>query len=266
MKGLVCSVTVLFALGVMVAGCSAEKSAEAPAPDYAMMEPPVAAPAAPAVAPQVAAPHAPAGNAPAPAPARAATGRVPEETHQDIRPPRQAQPETVTLTIPSGTNLGLIFDAPLSSETAQTGDPVTVRLASAILVGDRVVFPADSEVRGTVSDVKPASKGFKDTGGAISVSFSKIVAPGGRSATISAGFTKLAEGSAGKKAAIIGGSAVGGALLGKVFDKDEKGAALIGGAIGTAVAGSTKGREAVVKAGEEVPVALEKSARTTLPR
>jgi hypothetical protein len=183
-----------------------------------------------------------------------------------VRPPRPAEPETITVTIPAGTSLALVFDSPLTSETAKAGDAVTARLKSSITVGDRVAFPADSEVRGAVADVKPATKGYKDTGGAISVAFTKIVAPGGRSATISAGFTKLAEGSAGKKAAIIGGSAVGGALLGKVLDKDEKGAALIGGAIGAAVAGATKGKEAVVSVGEEIPVSLEQNARTTLKR
>lgn len=258
MKGLFLSIALLMALGVFVAGCSSQQNVESPATEQATMEPPAEAPAAPAPAPR-----APAASAVAPRPA---TGSVPEETRSQVRPPRPAEPETITVTIPAGTNLDLLFDTPLSSETAQPGDQVTARLKSSITVGDRVAFPADSEVRGTVADVKPASKGFKDTGGAISVAFTKLVAPGGRSATIAAGFTKVAEGSAGKKAAIIGGSAVGGALLGKVLDKDEKGAALIGGAIGTAVAGSTKGREAVIKAGEAIPVALEQSARTTMTR
>jgi hypothetical protein len=260
MKGLSLTLALLMTLVAVVAGCSSQPETQPPASQQAMMEPPVEAPApvAPAPAPQ---PHATGAPAPRPAPRT-----VPEETRAPVRPPQPAEPETVTITIPAGTSLALVFDTPLTSATAHAGDEVTARLKAAITVGDRVAFPADSEVRGTVADVKPATKGYKDTGGAISVAFTKIVAPGGRSAAISAGFTKIAEGSAGKKAAIIGGSAVGGALLGSALDKDEKGAALIGGAIGAAVAGATKGKEAVINSGEEIPVTLEKSARTSLKR
>ncbi|HYS77621.1 MAG TPA: hypothetical protein VEO94_02195, partial [Candidatus Dormibacteraeota bacterium] len=109
-----------------------------------------------------------------------------------------------------------------------------------------------------------AKKGFKDTGGALSISFNRIVAPDGHSASIEAGMTRLAKGSAGKKAGIIGGSAVGGALLGKMLGKDAKGGALLGGAIGTAVAGTTKGKEAVIEAGEEMTVNLQRPAEATL--
>jgi len=88
------------------------------------------------------------------------------------------------------------------------GDPVVATLKQAILVGDRVAFPAGSQVHGTFTDVKSASKGFKDTGGG----------------------------------------------------------AAIGAAIGTAVAGTTKGREAKIKADDVIEVALEQDARITMRR
>jgi len=174
------------------------------------------------------------------------------------------QPAPVVVTIPAGTSLSVNLPEPLSSENAMTGDKVRATLKAPLIVGDRVVFPAGSAVDGVVSDVKSAKKGFKDTGGALSLKFTRIVAPDGHSAAISAGFTKLATGSAGKKAGIIGGSAAGGALLGKILGKDVKGGALIGGAIGTAVAGSTKGKEAVIDPSEEIKLGLERSAETTL--
>src|SRR5206468_11366556 len=152
-----------------------------------------------------------------------------------------------------------ISDA-ITSETAQPGDRVSATLKSPVISGDRVAFPAGSRVEGRITDVKSAKKGFKDTGGALSISFNRLVAPDGHSASIDAGFTKLATGSAGKKAGIIGGSAAGGALLGKVLGKDAKGAAILGGAIGTAVAGSTKGKEAVIQPDENIAVSLERSA------
>lgn len=191
-------------------------------------------------------------------------GTIPEERPRQSAPPRPQEPQAVSVTIPAGTSVAVTFGEMVTSETAQVGDNVTATLKSPLIAGDRVAFPAGSRVQGQVSDVKPAKKGFKDTGGALSITFNKIVAPDGHSATVVAGFTKLAEGSAGKKAAIIGGSAAGGALLGKVLGKDSKGAALIGGAIGTAVAGGTKGKESIINADEEVSVNLERAATTSM--
>ncbi len=189
---------------------------------------------------------------------------VPEDRPQAPRKP--VPPATITLTIPEGTRVTLAMADALSSKTAQVGDPVAAVLRNPIVVGDRVAFPAGSRLEGSVTGVKPAKKGFKDTGGGLSVAFDRIVAPGGRRASIIAGFTKLAEGSGKKKGAIIGGSAAGGALLGKILGKDSKGAAIIGGAIGTAVAGATRGKEARIAVEEKVTVALEQSVRVTVPR
>jgi hypothetical protein len=196
-------------------------------------------------------------------PQRTHTGTIPEERPHAVAP---QQPPPVMVTIPAGTSLAVNLTEPLTSEHAMPGDRVRATLKNALIVGDRVAFPAGSTVDGTVTDVKAAKKGFKDTGGAISLNFTRITAPDGHSASISAGLTKVATGSAGKKAGIIGGSAAGGALLGKVLGKDAGGAAVIGGAIGTAVAGSTKGKEAVIEPTEDVTVSLERSAQTTLKR
>ena len=194
------------------------------------------------------------------------TSAIPEE--RAARPVQQAPavPDTITLTIPAGTNLALGFSAEVTSETAVAGDNVVAVLKEPISVGDRILFPAGSQVRGTMTDVKSASKGFKDTGGALSMKFTSIVGPDGRKASIAAGFTKVAEGSAAKKGGIIGGSAVGGALLGKALGKSTGGGAAIGAAIGTAVAGTTKGREARIKPEDQIQVPLEQDARVTVRR
>ena len=192
------------------------------------------------------------------------TGTVPEERPRNAVPAQPAAPPPVTVTLPAGTALAVTIPEAISSAAAQAGDRVTATLKNPVIAGDRVAFPAGSRVEGKISDVKSAKKGFKDTGGALSISFNRIVAPDGHSASIEAGFTRLATGSAGKKAGIIGGSAVGGAILGKMLGKDAKGAALLGGAIGTAVAGSTKGKEAVIEAGEEMTVNLQRPAEATL--
>ena len=198
--------------------------------------------------------------------APSSSSSIPEERRAAPVPAPPSPPPTVTVTVPEGTQMTLTFDSELTSQTAVAGDNVTVRLQNALIAGDRVVFPAGSTVQGKVTGVKPASKGFKDTGGALSVSFDRIVAPDGRAAAMVAGFTMVAEGSGKKKAVIIGGSAAGGAVLGKVLDKDGAGSALIGGAIGTAIAGATKGVEAKMEPGEQVQVALEEPLKVTMRR
>jgi len=245
------------------AGCSGQKTEDAQVMDEA--PPPAAdasvagssAPEPPPVQAEPAHPRRTSSNHPA-------TGTIPEERFQQSAPSKPQAPQAVSVTIPAGTTLAVTFGEMVTSQTAQVGDNVTATLKSPLLAGDRVAFPAGSRVEGQVSDVKPAKKGFKDTGGALAISFNRIVAPDGHSASIAAGFTKLAEGSAGKKAAIIGGSAAGGLLLGKVLGKDAKGATLIGGAIGTAVAGGTKGKESIINADEELSVSLERAATTSL--
>lgn len=224
------------------------------------------APPPPAPVEEAAAVPAPPPPAPEPTPHPRRTATIPEERTPQPVQQAPAAPATVTLTIPAGTQLDLGFAAEVTSETAAAGDSVVATLKTPITVGDRIAFPAGSQVHGTITDVKAASKGFKETGGALSMQFKSIVGPDGRKASIAAGFTKVAEGSAAKKGGIIGGSAVGGALLGKALGKSTGGGAAIGAAIGTAVAGTTKGREARIKPDDPVQVSLERSASVTVKR
>jgi len=267
-RSLVFALLVALALPLGSAACSGQKVEEpgqvaeqAPPPSDQHAE---EAPPAPAPPP---ASH-PAKSSPSHAPARSssrAPETIPEERPRRLTPPPE-EPQTVSVTVPSGTALSLTVGAGLSSENAAVGDPVDATLKNPLIVGERVVFPAGSRVEGKVTDVKSAKKGFKETGGALAISFDRIVAPDGRSAAISAGFTRLAQGSGKKKAAIIGGSAVGAAILGHMLGKDTAGSAVVGGAVGTAVAAGTKGKEAVIAPDEGISVTLEHSAQTTVKR
>jgi hypothetical protein len=259
--------SVLPLLLLAAAGCSSQKNdsmdtaEQAPPPPTAPNDSEMAGTTAPEPPPAPAQHKSTAATHPQRTRTSQSASEIPEERTRAAEP---QQPAMVRVTIPAGTSLAANLPEALSSENASVGDKVSATLKSPLIVGDRVVFPAGSTVEGRVSDVKSAKKGFKDTGGALSLQFDRITAPDGHSASISAGFTKVATGSAGKKAGIIGGSAVGGALLGKILGKDAKGAAVVGGAIGTAVAGTTKGREAVIQPDEDIKVSLERSAETAL--
>lgn len=257
-RSLVVALLAALALPLGSAACSGQKVEEpgqvaeqaAPPPsDQRTAEPP---------------PPAPPARQPARSQSRAPQA-IPEERPRRLAP-QPEEPQTVSVTIPSGTSLSLAIGAGLNSENAAVGDPVDATLKNPLIVGERVIFPAGSRVEGKVTDVKSAKKGFKETGGALAVSFNRIVAPDGHQATIAAGYTKLAQGSGKKKAAIIGGSAVGAAIIGKMLGKDAAGSAVVGGAVGTAVAAGTKGKEAVIEPDEGISVTLEHSAQTSVKR
>jgi hypothetical protein len=156
----------------------------------------------------------------------------------------------------------------LDSGTSQPGDNFQATLLDPIVVGDRVVLPSGSTLEGTVTDVIPAKKGLKESGGSLLISFDQITTPQGASLPIDAAISEVAK-STKKKSGTIAGSAVGGAILGKVLGGDSKDAAIgavIGGAIGTGIAAGTKGTEAKIEAGTEITIALQEALQVTLAR
>src|SRR2546427_4344377 len=122
-----------------------------------------------------------------------------------------------------------------------------------------VASPAGSSVRGGVSEAIPAKKGLRDKVGSLSLSFDRVVTPTGAGAPMSAAMTTVASKSGKKTAGIIGGSAAGGALLGKILGGSTKNAAVGpvgGGAIGTGIAPRTKGEGVGVPAGRPLTTSV----------
>lgn len=169
--------------------------------------------------------------------------------------PRAYAPEpkptfkTVTKTVPAGTTLQMVLEDDLGSDTSARGDNFAATITDAIIIDNTRVIPEGSVIEGMVADVQPAKK---FSGNArIVLTFKALSLPNGYRTVLVA--TLLSEGEkAGKKsAAIIGGSAAGGAILGKVIGGDSKDGAigaLIGGAIGAGVAAS-QDKEIQVPAG-----------------
>jgi len=191
-------------------------------------------------------------TAPAPSPAPAA--------------PRA--PETVAVTVPEATALNVRMEDALDSGTSQPGDHFTATLLQSVIVGDRVVLAEGSSIEGTVTDVVPAKKGIKESGGSLTLSFEKVITPSGASAPMEAYLSKVAT-STKKKAGTIGGAAAGGALLGKILGGSTKDAAIgavVGGAVGTGVAAGTKGTEMKIEAGTQLTITLQKPLTLHLRR
>jgi len=187
-------------------------------------------------------------------------GPVEETVPTAAQTERPRATDTVRVTVPQGTEIHLALAAGVSSASSQTGDSFTARTTDPVVVGSRVAIPAGSTIRGQVSDVIPAKKGLKEKGGALNLSFDKVVTPSGFSAPMSATLSSVAPKSTKKTAGIIGGSAAGGALLGRILGKDAKGAlvgAAVGGAVGTGIAAGTKGKEVEIPAGSRLSIILD---------
>jgi hypothetical protein len=227
-----------------------------------------------ATAPPAAPAAHPAAAAPAPVtPGKASRPEVvrPKETapvKAEPLPPHPQVPKMTRVTVPAGTEIHLTLDRAIGSSSSRAGDTFTTRLATAVVIGDRVVIPAGSSVQGHVSEAVAAKKGLSDKGGSLSLSFDKVVTPSGAAAPMSAVLTSAAPKSTKKNAAMIGGGAAGGALLGKVFGGKTKDAvlgSLVGAAAGTGIAAGTKGQDVEMSAGSPLTIKLDQPIVLSLP-
>ena len=250
-------------------GCAKQNDQAATASDEGSQ---VAANDAAATAEQ--APPEPEQAAPQPAQTERPADPVPSRPAKSFtaQPPIQsappAAPTTVTVTVPAGTPLKIKFDEELNSGVNQAGEKFHATLVDPILSGDRVALAAGSALEGTITEVVPAKKGLKESGGMLGLSFDRITTPSGVSASMSSSFSEQAK-STKKKGGTIGGAAAGGAVLGKVLGGDTKDAALgavVGGAIGTGIAAGTKGTEMKIKAGQELTITLDQPVALHLKR
>jgi hypothetical protein len=157
-----------------------------------------------------------------------------------------------SLTIPSGTSIGVTLNTSLSSKTASVGDPWTGSVRNSSVLDGRDAIPAGSVVSGTVTGAKPARKGDRamlDLGlTSITVADHRYTVRGSTEAII-AGSTRA------RNLGAIAGSAAGGALIGKVVSGTGKGAligGLIGGGVATGVVAASDGYQVVIKSGTAI--------------
>jgi hypothetical protein len=163
--------------------------------------------------------------------------------------------------VPEGAMLSLVLETAMSSETSRSGDRVVARLAEGVRVGEKVVVPAGSEVRGRVTAAVPS--GRVKTRARLAFAFDTLVLDGKEHA-IGTGVIDITAPDTHKKDAVtIGIGAGAGAIVGGIA-KGGKGAAigtLIGGAAGTGVVLANTGKEVELSNGSRVTVRLNNEAR-----
>jgi hypothetical protein len=175
-------------------------------------------------------------------------------------PPVEREPRTRMVRLPAATELLVELTDPLSSEFNMVGDTVRGVVAEDVVRRQLVAIPAGSEITGTVVDVISDRK----IGGQarLAVRFDEVRTPAGYQIGIQSFLETEGRNQRRRDAATIGGSAAGGAILGRILkDDDRTKGALIGGvlgaAIGAAVASENRGDPAMLEAGSLNTIALD---------
>jgi hypothetical protein len=163
--------------------------------------------------------------------------------------------------VPEGATPSLALETSISSETSRPGDRVVARLAEEVRIGEKVVVPSDTEVRGRVTAAVPS--GRVKTRARLAFAFDTLVLRGEEHAIDTGAIDITAGDTHNKDAATIGIGAGAGGIIGAIAN-GGKGAAigtLIGGAAGTGVVLANTGKEVKLGRGSRVIVRLTDEAR-----
>ena len=159
--------------------------------------------------------------------------------------------------LPAGTALPVRFETTISSASSRPEDKVLAVVRQDVLDNEgRVVIPAGSELRGRV--VSARRPGKVSGRSYLAVSFDTVEVDGRIHRVSTHALGVLGQQAHKKDAAIIGGGAGAGALLGALVDGKGGAAkgALIGGASGTGVVLGTRGPDVTIPAGARYRVRL----------
>lgn len=153
--------------------------------------------------------------------------------------PAAAQP----IEIPAGTVMTVRLDSAVGSKSSNAGDTFTATVADPVEVDGTVVIPKGAEASGTVHEAVPA--GRIKGGSKLRISLDHITINGKRYQIASSSVEQAGKGRGKRTAAMGGGGAAVGALIGGLTGGGKGAAigALVGGGAGTAGAAYTGNRD-----------------------
>ena len=193
-------------------------------------------------------------------------------TQQPMQYPKNNTLQGHVIMVPAGATVKSTLTAPLSSEYAITGQPVSFLLHDDFYYDNKLIAPAGSSVSGTVIEASKAKRG--SINGKLCVRFTQIYTPQGVQIPISAvirtddgtgvlkGGTKMDVAKEYTKDLAVGSAA--GALSGVVFGALAGGSIGRGAALGTAVGAGgglvksawDKGHDVDIPAGASIDLVL----------
>jgi len=199
-----------------------------------------------------------AASAPAPAPRAEEPVRVASADPERLPAPRPAFEPTPRPTpeprivVARGTRLELDLETPLSSRTNSVGDAVVARVSSAVSPEGDVALPGGAWLEGRLTEVK--ASGRVSGRARLTAHFDTLVVRGQRHAIDTTDLVIEAENGHKRDAAVVGGGAAAGAIIGGIAGgKGGLGKGiLIGGAAGTAAVLATPGKEVELPAGARI--------------
>ena len=177
-----------------------------------------------------------------------------------------------TITVPSGTRLGVTLENGISTNSAKPGDSVYFRTSFPVTMNNRVVIPVGSYLRGEVTDSK--RPGRVKGKGELRIRLNTLILPNGYTVDLKAephstdaGGTKTdsegkitGPGGKGKDAGTIATTTATGAGIGAIA-AGGKGAGIgagIGGVVGLAAVLLSRGPEAQLPRGSSMDLVLER--------
>ena len=202
-----------------------------------------------------------ADHTPAPAP-QIAQNEPPAEQQAAPAPP-PPPPPVPKVTIPDGTQLAVRLVEALDSGRNKPGDVFHGTLSQPIVVGDKVVIPANSDVTGQVTDAKDAAH-FSGSS-MLALKLTTLTVNGKTYQISTEPFSQEGKGRGKNTAAKVGGGAAVGALIGGLIG-GGKGAAIgagVGAGGGTAAQGVTKGQQVTLASESIVNFKLSDSLTVT---
>ena len=168
-------------------------------------------------------------------------------------------PRRETLVIPGGTEMRVVLETGLSSETSQDGERVVARVERATAQDGRVVLPGGTVLRGRV--VRAQSAGRVRGRSNLTVDFDRIVVRGQEHPLQATSITVDGPDDTKRDVAVIAGSTAAGAVIGEIMNKGAKKGAVVGAATGAGAVLVTKGAPIEMPAGSRWTVRTTSTVR-----
>jgi hypothetical protein len=168
---------------------------------------------------------------------------------------REAPPRPRPIVVPAETVISVVLDESVGSKISSPGQQFSASVREPVEVDGRLAIPKGARATGIVKDAKPAGR-FKG-GAQLELTLTSIEINGANYDVHTTAPNETSKGKGKRTAAMVGGGAGGGALIGGVAG-GGKGAligGLIGAAAGTGGAGLTGNRDITLPA--ETPITFK---------